>query len=94
MKLFNHFLIIPVILGLSACAGLEQSIPEPESLEAELYRQKCSACHGLPDPGRHDVHEWTHFIGLMEGIMKERNVPFPPEEKEMIQSYLFRNARS
>mgnify|MGYP001157000115 FL=1 len=94
MKLFKYFLIILVLLGLPACAGvLEQSIPEPGSPEAGVYRQKCSSCHGLPDPGRHNVEEWIHFLGLMEGFMKERNFPFPPEEKEAIQSYLFRNAR-
>ena len=93
MKQLKYFLIIFLMTGLTACTGLKQSIPEPETVEAEVYRNKCSTCHGLPDPGRHDVEGWTHFLGLMEGFMKERNISYPPKEKAMIESYLFRNAR-
>ncbi len=92
MKQFKYFLTVLMVMGVAACAGLKQNLPEPDSPEAQVYRQKCSTCHGLPAPGRHNVEEWTHFLGLMEGIMKQRNVSFPPEEKAMIESYLFRNA--
>ena len=78
-------------LGLWSCGA--GSLPEEGSPDVALFRNKCTVCHGWPHPGRHNVHEWNHYLNLMETHMKNRGLPFEPEEKETIRAYLHRNAR-
>lgn len=84
---------LPVILmALSACAGT-QTIPEPESPGARLYRERCTQCHGLPSPTRHTPKQWDHLLVMMEGFMRDKNIDFPDQEKKLIRDYLYRNAK-
>jgi hypothetical protein len=78
-------------LGLGSCGA--GSLPEEGSPDEALFRSKCTVCHGWPHPGRHNVHEWNHYLNLMETHMKNRGLPFESEEKEIIRAYLHRNAR-
>jgi hypothetical protein len=84
--------IVAFISFFVGCAG-GQRLPEEGTPEAELYRQKCTVCHGLPSPKRHTKIEWTHYLSLMEYHMKNRGVLFPEDEKAMIHNYLQRNSR-
>ncbi|QPJ63994.1 MAG: cytochrome c [Candidatus Nitrohelix vancouverensis] len=84
--------IAAVLLGLAACAGINQ-LPEEGSADAELYRSRCTSCHGQPHPSRHTPQEWEHYVGLMEQHMKDKNIEFSPQDKKIILNYLKRNAR-
>ena len=84
--------IVLIALFMMACAGA-QTIPEPESPGARLFKQRCTQCHGLPGPKRHTAEQWGGLLVMMEGFMRERDIEFPAQEKKLIQEYLFRNAR-
>jgi hypothetical protein len=84
--------VILVSLFFIACAGT-QTIPEPESPGAKLYKEKCTKCHGLPGVTRHTPHQWDYLLVMMEGFMQEKGISFPEQEKQLIQDYLHRHAR-
>jgi len=85
--------LIPVLMtaAVTACAG--SPLPEAGTADADLYMKKCTTCHSWPHPARHTKEEWDHYLFLMESHMKKRGIPFSPEEKRVIQGYLYRNAR-
>ena len=84
--------VILVSLFFIACAGT-QTIPEPESPGARLYKERCTKCHGLPGPKRHTAEQWNHLLVMMDGFMEQKGIEFPAEERKLIQDYLHRNAR-
>lgn len=84
--------VILISLFLIACAGT-QTIPDPESPGARLYKERCTKCHGLPGPQRHTPEQWNHLLGMMAGFMEQKGIEFPAEERKLIQDYLHRNAR-
>lgn len=84
--------VILISLFLIACAGT-QTIPDPESPGARLYKERCTKCHGLPGPQRHTPEQWNHLLGMMDGFMEQKGIEFPAEERKLIQDYLHRNAR-
>ncbi len=85
--LFSFLILAPIL----ACAGA--GLPEAGTADADLYLKKCTTCHSWAHPGRHTKVEWDHYLGLMESHMDKEGIPFSPEEKQVIQSYLYRNAR-
>jgi hypothetical protein len=89
---FKALLISFVALFLMACAGT-QTIPEPESPGAKLYRETCTKCHGLPGTTRHTAEQWSNLLVMMDGFMREKGIDFPAQERKLIQDYLHRNAR-
>ncbi|MZG30863.1 MAG: cytochrome c [Nitrospinae bacterium] len=84
-------LIVFASLFLGGCAGT-QTIPDPESPGARLFQERCTMCHGLPAPTRHNPEQWDHLLVMMEGFMQERNIDFPVQEKKLIRDYLHKNA--
>jgi hypothetical protein len=84
--------IVMLSVYLVSCAGT-QSIPEPESPGASLYRERCTMCHGLPGVTRHTPEQWDQLLVMMDGFMKQRNIEFPEQEKNLIRDYLHRNAK-
>ena len=78
-------------LGLWSCGA--GSLPEEGSPDVTVFRNKCTVCHSWPHPKRHNTREWDHYLTLMETHMKNRGLPFEPQEKEIIRAYLHRNAR-
>ncbi len=89
---FLWVLILTVAaVGLWSCGA--GSLPEEGSPDVALFRNKCTVCHSWPHPGRHSVHEWNHYLNLMETHMKNRGLTFESEDKETIRAYLHRNAR-
>jgi hypothetical protein len=83
--------IIFVSFFVISCAGT-QMIPEPESLGAKLYQERCTQCHGLPGVTRHTPEQWDFLLVMMDGFMKQKKIKFPNQEKELIRDYLHRNA--
>lgn len=69
-------------------------LPSPESQGAMLFKDRCSQCHGLPDPGRHTAKEWPAIVEKMRGYIQIMNkkVVTENEEKEIV-SYLSRYGR-
>ena len=75
---------LPVFLSallLVACVG-GQTVPEPESPGALLFKDRCTQCHGLPSPKRHTPEQWAQLLGMMEGFMQQKDIEFPSEEKK------------
>ena len=94
MRILSLFLFIALILGITSCAaGLHQTMPEENSPDLKLLKQKCTTCHGLPHPKRHTSEQWEHLLVFMKEIMTERRVSYSEKELRQIQSYLQRNAR-
>jgi len=71
-----------------------QKLPSPESQGAVLFKDRCSQCHGLPDPGRYTAKEWPAIVEKMRGYMRsmDKKVITENEEKQ-IAIYLSRYAR-
>jgi hypothetical protein len=92
LKRFKEGLILTMTLFMVACAGA-QTVPEPESPAAHLFKERCTQCHGLPGTKRHTPEQWDHMLVLMEGFMQEKGIQFPSHEKKMIQDYLHRNGK-
>ena len=90
-----RILVFVLIVGLFYIGGCSttQIIPEPDSLGAKLYIEKCTQCHGLPGPKRHTSEQWDHVLVMMSGFMNQRGLPFPENEKKLIRDYLHRNGR-
>jgi cytochrome c5 len=76
---------------IMACGGGQ--LPESGTSDVELFTKKCTVCHSWPHPARHTPAEWDHYLALMEEHMKNKGIPFPPDEKQIIKNYLYRNAR-
>jgi hypothetical protein len=88
----KEVLVILMSLFLIACAGT-QTIPEPESLGAKIFKEKCTQCHGLPGTKRHTPEQWDHLLVMMDGFMRDKEIEFPAQERKLVQDYLRRNAR-
>jgi cytochrome c len=84
--------VILVALFLMACAGT-QTIPEPDSPGARLFKERCTKCHGLPGPKRHTPEQWDHLLVMMDGFKQEKGMQFPAQERKLLQDYLHRNGR-
>lgn len=69
---------------------------EPGTLSPdELFRRKCSVCHGLPDPARHTAAEWETTLERMSGYIGSADfVAATDEELDSILSYVQRRSRS
>jgi cytochrome c2 len=69
-------------------------LPSPESQGAILFKDRCSQCHDLPDPGRHTAKEWPTIVERMQGYMQSMNKKMiTANEEKQIVSYLSRYAQ-
>jgi len=81
---------ILVAVVISSC---DASLPEPESPAAQLYRQRCSACHRLYAPQLLTADMWGYMIPRMEQEMLRRRIPpLNAAEKQTILGYLQKHA--
>lgn len=84
----KQLLVILVLTGMvSACNA---TLPDSNSPEAKLYRQKCSSgCHRLYAPGVLTAEMWSFMVVRMEEEFRRRGVPpLTEEEKRAILTYL------
>jgi len=68
-------------------------LPARDSKAAQLFAERCSACHALPHPRRLDWVHWQHMLHVMKLRMEERGMQMTPEEWKTIASYLKDHAR-
>lgn len=62
--------------------------------DAAVFASRCSLCHALPHPARHDMAGWQVLVPLMEMRMSQRGVPpLSDAERVSILSYLGQHAR-
>ena len=85
-----------VILGL-LCASLtacETSLPEPDSEGARLYRQRCSGCHRLYQPGLLTPEMWQFMLARMDTeFVRLGRPPLSETERRIIFDYLNAHAQ-
>jgi cytochrome c5 len=71
----------------------EASIPGAGSPGASLYKEFCTQCHALPDPGSHTRGEWPAIVDKMQATMKVMNKKsLTADQKKQILGYLDKNA--
>jgi len=68
-------------------------IPDADSASAQLFAQRCSVCHSLPNPKRLDWPHWRSMLHVMKQRMDERDMSIPEGEWQQISSYLKHHAR-
>lgn len=67
----------------------------PAGEGAELFRDRCSQCHALPDPAQHVPGEWSNVVERMRENMRAADVAgLSDEEAAAITAYLERAARA
>lgn len=66
----------------------------PAGEGAELFRDRCSRCHALPDPAQHEPGMWSAVVERMRENMRAAGVAeLSDEEAAAIAAYLDRTAR-
>jgi mono/diheme cytochrome c family protein len=81
------------VLAALLLSGCNASLPEPESPAAQLYQQRCSACHRLYAPQLLTAEMWGYMIPRMEQeMLRHRVQPLNEEEKRTILEYLQKHA--
>jgi len=94
-RLIFCFCLVAMLSGCST-AGMPggTSLPDRDSVAAQTFVSRCSACHAIPHPGRHTYQGWSYLVPLMERRMAERNMaPLTAEDRQLILTYLQENAR-
>ncbi len=65
------------------------TVPEKGNPAAQAFFQTCTACHAPPDPAAHTPAEWDAVVTRMGRNMEQQGFgPLPPEEKNLVLSYL------
>ena len=83
-----------ILFILTGCVTATMQIPEPETIEAQLYTEKCSICHSLPHPKRHTFSQWKQIVSMMQQRIKEREFQqLEKEEESVILSYLKKHSQ-
>jgi len=94
-RLIFCFCLVAMLAGCST-AGMPggTALPDRDSVAAQTFVSRCSACHAIPHPGRHTYQGWSYLVPLMERRMAERNMaPLTDEDRQLILAYLQENAR-
>lgn len=75
------------------------TLPEPNSLGAQILKNQCTQCHGLVAPGQHAAQDWPMIVDRMDrrmqmmaqrhmGMMRHSIEPLTPAEKQVLVDYL------
>ncbi len=71
-----------------------ETLGPPGTPGLALFRQTCSQCHAMPDPGLHTADEWP---GVVERMRKNTEIMGKPaitdQERDTLISYLSQHAR-
>jgi len=95
--------LIAVLVLLALLSGCEMPqggaskvvLPESDSLGAQVLKENCSKCHGVPSPAVHTAEEWPNVIYRMQEHRRMTGYSLiVPEELELLLDYLKRNAKS
>lgn len=67
--------------------------PGLETAAGKAFRDFCSQCHALPDPGQHTAKKWPEVVERMKGYMESMDKRVPDEKTlREILGFLQRNA--
>jgi len=78
--------------GNTAAKSLE-SIPNLDTPGGKIFKEFCSACHGLPSPTVHKADEWANVIERMQvHRIKKAYLPLSDEQKQDLVNYLKENS--
>ena len=80
---------VGVFLGLVGCAG-RPSLPELDTVEGRLYKEKCGHCHKPHHPRLYDSVRWAYVVDHMAD---RQMVLLKPGEQDAILKYLRRHSR-
>ena len=70
-----------------------RSAPGLETAAGKAFRDFCSQCHALPDPGQHNAKKWPGVVERMKGYMEPMGKRVPDEKTlREILGFLQRNA--
>ena len=85
-----------VLLGLlwASITACETALPEPDSAGAQLYRQRCSGCHRLYQPGLLTPEMWQFMLARMDTeFVRLGRPPLSETERRAILDYLSAHAQ-
>ncbi len=78
-------LILPMIVLLFNGCATWQRLPGERTADAQVYIERCGACHTIPHPARLNFHKWKDKII----VMKDMQMPvITAREKESVLSYI------
>lgn len=85
-------------MTVSACGNDEaakpRNYPDKDSVQAQLYVDKCGQCHAAPLPNTHTASFWPSVLDRMQVRMTAKHVaPLTREEMSIILGYLQRYAK-
>ena len=70
-----------------------QTLPEPQSEQAQLFREYCGECHVPPSPKAHTADEWPQVVARMKQHMATQGKIAPDSGRlQDIVDYLQRHA--
>ena len=75
--LLSLFGAICLFMLINGCRNMMVEMSEGE----KLYRSKCSSCHNIIEPNRHDKETWQKYV---EEYGKKMTI----EEKRLVLKYL------
>ena len=77
----------------STVATVGLGYPEPESVGAMVFKQRCSDCHVPPLPASRKAHDWPQIVGRMQKHRIMNNfAPITNDEMRQILDYLQKHA--
>jgi len=70
-----------------------QTLPEPQSEEAQLFQRYCGQCHATPATTAHSAREWPQVVDRMKQYMVTQGRAAPDRNQlQEIIDYLQRHA--
>ncbi len=85
---------VVLVLLCASITACETSLPEPDSEGARLYRQRCSGCHRLYQPGLLTPEMWQFMLVRMEQeFLRLGRPPLSETERRTILDYLNAHAQ-
>lgn len=82
------------VFAFALLAGCSSTLPEEGSTTAELYRERCGACHRLYSPSITTFETWKMLVGRMDVYLARAGKPLTGEERRVVLDYLKRHAAS
>lgn len=89
-----------LVIGLAVLAGcshktsspavaVDAGYPDPESVGALAFKQRCADCHVPPPPASRKAQDWPQIVGRMQNHRIMNNfTPITKDEMRQILDYL------
>ncbi len=85
---------VVLVLLCTSITACETALPEPDSEGARLYRQRCSGCHRLYQPGLLTPEMWQFMLARMDTeFVRLGRPPLSETERRTILDYLNAHAQ-